>query len=49
TNKIKPLVIHQFDTPRALINVNKYDLQVYYYSNKAAWMNTEIWNDFLKI
>ena len=48
TEKLKPLLIHKYQNPRAIINVNKDTLKVKYYWNIKAWMQTTIFNDYLK-
>jgi hypothetical protein len=48
TEKLKPLLIHKYQNPRAIINVNKDTLKVKYYWNIKAWMQTSIFNDYLK-
>ncbi len=48
TEKLKPLFIHKYQNPRALIGKKREELPVSYYWNKTAWMQVFIWNDYLK-
>src|SRR6185369_10619531 len=48
TEKLKPLFIHKYQTPRPLRGVDKSTLPVDYYWNSKAWMQLTIWNDYLK-
>jgi len=48
TEKLKPLFIHKFQTPRPLKGIDKNTLPVDYYWNSKAWMQLTIWNDYLK-
>ncbi|MDW3631436.1 MAG: hypothetical protein QOK71_08365 [Nitrososphaeraceae archaeon] len=47
TEKLKPLFIHKYKTPRALKHIYKETLPVDYYWNLKAWMQTSIFNDYL--
>jgi hypothetical protein len=44
TEKLKPLFIHKYQTPRPLRGIDKRTLPVDYYWNNKAWMR----NDYLK-
>lgn len=48
TEKLKPLFIHKFQTPKPLRGIDKSTLPVDYYWNSKAWMQLTIWNDYLK-
>jgi len=48
TEKLTPLLIHKYRNPRPLNGINKDSLPVDYYWNSQAWMQTSIWNDYLK-
>jgi hypothetical protein len=48
SHKLKPLVIHKYKNPRALRHIDKSSLPVTYYWNKQAWMQSSIFNSFLK-
>jgi len=48
TEKLKPLLIHRYETPRSLNKIDKNKLPVEYYWNKTAWMQVSIWEDYLK-
>jgi hypothetical protein len=48
TEKLKPLLIHKYKNPRAIGKINKDTLKVKYYWNIKAWMQTSIFNDYLK-
>lgn len=48
TEKLKPLLIHKYRNPRAIGKVKKDTLKVKYYWNIKAWMQTSIFNDYLK-
>ena len=48
TQKLKPLFIHKYKNPRALMGINLNTLSVDYYWNKTSWMQTSIWNSYLK-
>jgi hypothetical protein len=48
TEKLRPLFIHRYKNPRALLQKKKEDLPVDYYWNHTAWMQHSIWDDFLK-
>ena len=47
--KLPPLFIHKFKTPRDMIGYDKSKLPVDYYWNKSAWMQSSIWNEYLKL
>jgi hypothetical protein len=47
TEKLKPLLIHKHQNPRAIKNIEKKSLPVNYYWNIKAWMQTSIFNDYL--
>ncbi|CAG8454868.1 2433_t:CDS:2, partial [Scutellospora calospora] len=47
-HKLPPLFIHKYKNPRALHNVDKSTLPVYYYWNSTAWMQTSIFNRYIK-
>ena len=46
--KIKPLLIWKSENPRALKGVDKKKLPVTYRSQKKAWTNTPLFNEWLK-
>ena len=46
--KLTPLLIHKYRNPRPLNGINKDSLPVDYYWNSQAWMQTSIWDDYLK-
>ena len=48
TEKLKPLLIHKYQNPRAIGKIKKDTLKVKYYWNIKAWMQTSIFNDYLK-
>ena len=48
TEKLKPLLIHKYKNPRAIGKISKDTLKVKYYWNIKAWMQTSIFNDYLK-
>jgi len=48
TEKLTPLLIHKHQNPRPLNGINKASLPVDYYWNSQAWMQTSIWNAYLK-
>jgi hypothetical protein len=48
TEKLKSLLIHKYENPRALKHVNKNSLPVNYYWNLKSWMQVSIWNDYIK-
>lgn len=47
TEKLKLLVIHKHQNPRAIKHIEKKTLPVNYYWNSKAWMQTSIFNDYL--
>lgn len=47
TEKLKPLLIHKSQNPRAIKKIEKKSLPVNYYWNIKAWMQTSIFNDYL--
>lgn len=47
--KLPPLFIHKFKTPRDMNGINKSKLPVDYFWNSSAWMQTSIWNEYLKL
>lgn len=47
SEKLKPLVIGKFQNPRCLKNVKS--LPVHYYANSCAWMNSEIFKDWVRL
>jgi hypothetical protein len=46
--KFPPLFIHKFENPRPIKNIEKSSLPVWYYWNKKAWMQSSIFNHYLK-
>ena len=48
SNKLPPLFIHKFNTPRTLKGINKASLPIYYYWSKNAWMQTSIFQHWLR-
>jgi hypothetical protein len=48
TEKLKPLLIHKYQNPKAIRNIDKNTLKVKYYWNIKAWMQTSIFHDYLK-
>lgn len=46
--KFKPLVIGKNENPRCFKNINIRSLSVHYYFNNKAWMNSYIFEDYLK-
>jgi hypothetical protein len=46
--KLKPLVIGKSRAPRCFKNIKTESLPVHYYHNKKAWMNSSIYEDYLK-
>ncbi|XP_051785316.1 tigger transposable element-derived protein 1-like [Erpetoichthys calabaricus] len=44
--KLKPFLIYHSENPRAFKNVNKHTLPVYYRSNRNAWMNQALFEDW---
>ena len=48
SEKLMHLFIHKYQNPRTLKGINKTSLPVDYYWNNQAWMQTSIWNDYLK-
>ena len=48
SEKMCPLLIHKYENPRALKNINKNTLPVNYYWNSKSWMQVSIWNQYLK-
>jgi hypothetical protein len=48
TEKLRSLLIHKYENPRALKNINKSSLPVNYYWNPKSWMQSSIWNEYLK-
>jgi len=46
--KFKPLVIGKSKQPRCFKNIKPEQLPVHYYYNKKAWMNSMIYEDYLK-
>jgi len=46
--KIKPTFIYRYENPRALKNIQKSTLPVFYYWNNKACMQRSIWSAFLK-
>ena len=47
-HKLKPFLIALSENPRALKNVNKHALPVYYRSNKKAWMTMALFEDWFQ-
>ena len=47
TEKLKPLFIHKFQTPRPLRGIDKSTLPVDYYWNNEAWMKTLVFHHWL--
>ena len=47
--KLPPLFIHKFKIPRDMNGINKSKLPVDYFWNSSAWMQTSIWNEYLKL
>lgn len=47
SDKLTPLFIHKWQTPRVLRGVKKDDLPVWYFWNKTAWMQASIWKQYL--
>uniref|UniRef100_A0ABM0MZN5 Tigger transposable element-derived protein 4-like n=1 Tax=Saccoglossus kowalevskii TaxID=10224 RepID=A0ABM0MZN5_SACKO len=47
-DKEKPLVIGKSTKPRCFKNINLKNLPVDYYANKKAWMNSKIFEDWLR-
>src|SRR3954453_4227777 len=48
SEKMRLLLIHKYENPRALKNINKNTLSVNYYWNSKSWMQVSIWNEYLK-
>lgn len=48
SEKLVPLLIHKYQTPRSLRGIDKKTLPVDYYWNSKAWMQVSIWNDYLR-
>jgi hypothetical protein len=48
TEKLAPLFIHRYKNPKPIRGINKDTLPVDYYWNNTAWMQTSIWNDYLR-
>ena len=46
--KLKPLVIGKFENPRCFSKIDKRHLPVTYKFNKKSWMNSKIFEDWLK-
>jgi hypothetical protein len=46
--KLKPLLIHKYENPRALKGIDKTKLPVYYYWNKKAWMQVSVFQHWIK-
>lgn len=46
--KIKAVVIGKSKTPRCFKNIKTETLPVHYYYNRKAWMNSTIYEDYLK-
>lgn len=47
SENLKCLVIGKFQNPRCLENVKS--LRVHYYANSPAWMNSEMFNDWVRL
>ncbi|CAJ0634571.1 1556_t:CDS:2, partial [Entrophospora sp. SA101] len=47
SDKLTPLFIHKWQTPRVLRGIKKDDLPVWYFWNKTAWMQASIWKQYL--
>jgi len=47
-DKLPLLFIHKFNTPRTLKGISKASLPVYYYWSKNAWMQTSIFQHWLR-
>ena len=47
TDKLKPIVIGNFENPRCFKNINKANLTAFYRYNKKAWMTGLIWLECL--
>ena len=45
-HRLKPFVIYRSQNPRALKNVNKHTLPVFYRSNNKAWMTQALFEDW---
>lgn len=45
--KMRPLLIYNYENPRALKNVSKTDLPVIFRSNRKAWITRELFEDWL--
>lgn len=48
SEKLPPLLIHKYENPRALKNLDKKTFPVDYYWNSKSWMQVSIWNQYLK-
>lgn len=46
--KLKPLLVYQSETPRAMRGTNKITLPVFWRSNRKAWVTREVFTDWLK-
>ena len=42
SEKMRPLLIHKYENPRALKNINKNTLPINYYWNSKSWMQVSI-------
>jgi transcriptional regulator with XRE-family HTH domain len=47
-DKLPPLLIYKFKNPRPLRSINKDTLPVYYYWNSSAWMQSSIFNHYVR-
>jgi hypothetical protein len=47
TDKLVPVFIHRYKTPRCMRNIKKDSLPVYYYANSSAWMASNIFVHWL--
>jgi hypothetical protein len=48
THKLKPLVVHKSQKPRCFGKAFKPNDICYWYSNKSAWVTTEVFKDVVK-
>ena len=47
SEKLKPILIHKYQNPRALKNVDKSTLPVIYHWNNKSWMLSSIFDEYL--
>ena len=47
-DKLPLLLIHKYQSPRPLHNIDKSTLPVHYYWNSSAWMQASIFNHYIR-